>query len=80
MYHTESFLKEILELGRKRKKKVKSVFSHFGSESRTKNEMIYITITSFIFTKEISHTSALRHNFPQRICISRCTFPKVTGT
>lgn len=33
MYHTESFLKEILELGGKRKKKVKSVFSHFGSES-----------------------------------------------
>lgn len=58
MCHTESFLKEILELGRKRKKKVKSVFFLIlVPKAATKNEITYITVTSFIFTEEISHTS-----------------------
>lgn len=34
MYHTESFLKEILELRKKEKKKKKKIsFPHLGSES-----------------------------------------------
>lgn len=71
MYHTESFLKEILELGKKRKKQKKkkpqtdkSVFLSLVPKAASRNERICITDISFIFTKEISQTSALRHNLP----------------
>lgn len=65
MYHTESFLKEILGLGKKKKQNNRRIsFLILVPKAASSNERIHMTDISFIFTKEISQTSALRGNLP----------------
>lgn len=75
------FWRRFWSLEGKGKRKLNQIFLILVPKAVTKNEIIYITVTSFIFTqKNLSYLCIKTQLTTTCICISRCTFPKVTGT